>query len=58
LDAVKSRIIERYYVTFYKLKNYIPELSEDNFVLKVFRFTTDPDHKLFAECKHGNIVFH
>ena len=58
LDTVKGLIREKYYPTFYKLKNYIPELSEDDFVLKVYRFTTDPDRKLFAECKHGNVVFY
>src|SRR5690349_14393838 len=58
LDTVKYRIIDRYYSAYYKLKRYIPELSDDDFILKVFRMTTDPDHKVFAECKHGNTVFH
>lgn len=31
LDAVKSMIIQRYYETYYDLKDYVPELSEDDF---------------------------
>ena len=58
LDEVKGKITDKYYSTYYGLKNYIPELSEDDFVLRVNRYTTDSAHKLFAECKHGSIIFH
>jgi hypothetical protein len=58
LDSVKSKITEKYYFSYFELKQSIPELSEDDFVLRVIRYTTDPDKKLFAECKHGKIVFH
>lgn len=58
VETVKAQISEAYHVTYSRLKNQIPELSEDDFVLTVMSPTTDPTHKLFAECKHGNIVFH
>ena len=58
LDTVKAQIQEKYYMTYYSLQNLIPELSKDDFVLRVNRLTTDPDHRLFGECKKGNIVFH
>ena len=58
LETVKAQISEAYHVTYSRLKNEIPELSEDDFVLSVMRPTTDPDRKLYAECRHGNIVFH
>jgi hypothetical protein len=57
LDAVTSQIFEKWYM-YLRLKDFIPELSEDDFVLRVIRMTPDPDHKLFAECRHRNIVFH
>jgi|GEM_PF-5218777 len=58
LDAIKSQIIEKYYMAYLRLKDFIPTLSEDDFVLRVIRITPDPDHKIFAECRHGDIVFH
>ncbi len=58
LEDVKAHISETYYATYSRLKAAIPELSEDDFVLRVLRPTLDPNHKLFAECRHGNIVFH
>jgi hypothetical protein len=58
LDEVRGKITERYYLSYSRLKNFIPELSEDDFVLTINRFTTDSANKLFAECRHGNIVFH
>jgi hypothetical protein len=58
LDGIKSQIADLYYLTYLRLKASIPELVEDDFLLKVIRVTRDPDHNLFAECRHGNIVFH
>jgi hypothetical protein len=56
LETVKKKILERYYWTYSESSERIgADLSEDDFVLKVFRFT---HHELFAECAHGKIVFH
>jgi hypothetical protein len=57
LDTVKSEILTDYLMTYNYLKPLVPELTEDDFVLKVVRMN-NPEHKLFAECRHGNIVFH
>lgn len=58
LDAIKSKITEKYYLAYYGLKNVVPELTEDDFVLTVNRLTADSGRRLYAECKHGIIVFH
>jgi hypothetical protein len=58
LAAIRDQITEKYYLAYFQLKYAIPELSEDDFLLKVVRVTKDPEHNLFAECRHGNIVFH
>lgn len=58
ITTIKNQILEKYYLTYFGLKQAIPELSEDDFLLKVVRVTQDPEHNLFAECRHGNIVFH
>ena len=58
LDTIKSKITEMYYLAYYGLKNDVPELTEDDFVLTVNRLTADSDRRLYAECKHGIIVFH
>jgi hypothetical protein len=58
LDSIKSRITTRYFGMYSDLKALIPELSADDFVLRITRFTVDPERKLFAECKNGTIVFH
>jgi hypothetical protein len=58
LETVRAEISKAYYAAYSTLKHEIPELSEDDFVLKVMSPTPDHTHKLFAECKHGNIVFH
>jgi hypothetical protein len=58
VETAKAQISEAYYLTYYRLKNQIPELSEDDFVLRVMSPTTDPTRRLFDECRHGSIVFH
>ena len=57
-DLVKSEIIQKYYLAYGGLKDSIPDLSEDDFVLQVRRLTSDADRQLYAECKHGAIIFH
>jgi hypothetical protein len=58
LETVRNQIVSRYIETYSVLKNKMPELSEDDFVLRAFRLiTTEPYRKLFAECRHGNVVF-
>ena len=59
LDTIRSLIVDRYAVALAELKARIPELSEDDFAMRVSRNNPkDADHLLFAECKHGSIVFH
>lgn len=58
LETVRQRISQKCLFTYVYLKSELPDLSEDDFVLRVIRITTDPDRTLFAECKHGNVVFH
>jgi hypothetical protein len=60
LDTIKSQIIERYYLAYYGVAKSIPELSQDDFVLVVTRLTESPDsnRRIYAECKHGDIVFY
>jgi hypothetical protein len=55
LETVKGQLLGVYGLEYVHLKSAIPELSEDDFVLSVYRAS---DFQLFAECKHGNIVFH
>jgi hypothetical protein len=55
IETVKAEIIALYRLELVHLKASIPELSEDDFVLSVNR---DSNFQPFAECKHGNIVFH
>ena len=59
LETVKKRISGQYYYGWLLVMTQLPEVSEDDFVLTVWR---TPDNNkpatLFAECKHGNIVFH
>jgi len=55
LETVKAQLLGLYGLEYVHLKATIPELSEDDFVLSVYR---DSNFELFAECKHGNIVFH
>lgn len=58
LDDIKARITTRYFGMYEDLKSLIPELSPDDFVLRITRLTADPERKLFAECKNGTIVLH
>src|SRR5271154_503218 len=39
LETVRAQISEMYYTTYSRLKSVIPELSEDDFVLRVMRPT-------------------
>jgi hypothetical protein len=55
LETIKTNIIVRYLIEYRRLKVAIPELSEDDFVLNVNRGS---NFQPFAECSHGNIVFH
>lgn len=55
LDNVKLQIGALYRLAYVNLKASIPELSEDDFVLNVNRGS---NFQPFAECRHGNIVFH
>jgi len=60
LEKVRQRIALMSVVTYEQLKagGLFPDLSEDDFVLKVIRPTAEPSRRLFAECKHGNVLFH
>lgn len=60
LDTVKSRIHERWALAFFSLEGSVPELSKDEFVLKVYRLSPgwDDSTKLFAEYRKGQVVFH
>jgi hypothetical protein len=55
LETVKTEIGVLYKLEYVHLKASIPELSEDDFVLRVNRGS---NFQPFAECRHGNIVFH
>jgi hypothetical protein len=55
LETVKTQIGALYKLEYVHLKASIPELSEDDFVLNVNRGS---NFQPFAECRHGNIVFH
>lgn len=55
LETVKSQIGALYKLEYVHLKASIPQLSEDDFVLNVKRGS---NFQPFAECRHGNIVFH
>ncbi|SRR5713226_5515755 len=58
LDVIKYEILSAYSLAYDDLKLSIPELSEDDFVLKIYRHKSDSADKRYAECKHGKIVFH
>jgi hypothetical protein len=55
LETVKAQIGGLYLLEYMHLKASIPELSEDDFILNVNRGS---NFQPFAECRHGNIVFH
>jgi hypothetical protein len=54
-DKVKSKIVEEYSLTWTMVRRYIPDLSGDDFVLRIFRHVNDPTP--FAECKNGHVEF-
>jgi hypothetical protein len=56
LETVKTQILGCYLAEYHDLKSAIPELSEDDFVLTVF--IVESHFRVFAECRHKNIVFH
>ena len=58
LDKIKKAILFKYELAYSSVKHHIPEMTEDDFVLKVLYVLGEPDHNLFAECKNRNIVFH
>lgn len=64
LDTVRNQILVKYVSALTSLQRQMPELSEDDFVLRVFRIAPKDstasngwETKLFAECRHGKVVF-
>jgi len=63
VETLRKQILEAYYFTHSQLFVSIPGLSEDDFVLEVVKMTK-AEHtsafsdELFAECRHGDVVFH
>jgi len=63
VESLREQISGAYDSTYSQLFVRMPELSRDDFVLEVLKWTRD-EHisvstlELFAECKHGNVVFH
>ncbi len=63
VETLRKQISEAYYSTHSQLFVLMPGLSEDDFVLEVLKMTKAEHSSAFwdepfAECRHGNVVFH
>jgi hypothetical protein len=60
LETVRTQIVVKYVSALTALHNQMPELSENDFVLRVFRVVvkgTDIHREQFAECRNRKVVF-
>lgn len=55
-NTIESQIKRRYYLAYAEVREYIPNLSENDFVLHVYR-ADSAEVRLFADCRDGNVAF-